>query len=142
MKSKLLLFMAIFALAFLACSDDDEGSGDTEMTVMLSVYYEMANSDYEYPDSNSKVYVFRGTDFTNSKYEYKGEGKFYNKENGNWSDAKQTLSMGNSVVIPIKCTYDCTIAVESAHYDGSFAIKTKSLNDKDKTVKVVFSAQN
>ena len=140
MKSKLLLFMAIFALAFSACSDD-EGSSDTEMTVMVSVYFLMENSETESPDSNSKVYVFRGTEFTDSKYEYRGDGKFYNKETGNWSEAKQSLSMGNSVVLPVKCTYDCTIAVESAYYDGSFAIKTKSLNDKDKTVKVVFPAQ-
>lgn len=143
MKTKiLLLFMTVFALTFSACSDDDEsGDGNTEMTVMLSVYYEMQNSAYEYPDSNSKVYVFRGTEFTRSNYEYKGEGKFYNKENGQWSDAKQSLSMESSTVIPIKCNYDCTIAIESAHYDGSYAIKTKLLSDKDKNVKVVFPAQ-
>jgi hypothetical protein len=132
--------MVIFALAFSACGDD-EGGGNTEMTVMVSVYFMMQNSETESPDSNSKVYVFRGTEFAGSKYEYKGDGKFYNKENGNWSEAKQSLSMGNSVVLPVKCNYDCTIVVESAYYEGSYAIKIKLLSDKDKTVKVVFPAQ-
>lgn len=141
MKTKLLIFLPMIALFFSSCGDDDKDIESKEMTVLVSVYYEMTNSEHEYPDSNSDVYVFRGTEFTDSKFEYKGEGKFYNKDNGNWSEAKQTLSMGNSVVIPVKCSYDCTIVVESAYYKGSYEVKTKSLKDKDKTIKVVFPAK-
>lgn len=140
MKSKLFLLMSIFALVFSSCGDDDEG-GDTKMTVLLRVYYLMENSQTPSPDSYSKVYVFRGVEFSNSKYEYKGDGKFYNRENGQWTDAKQSLSMDDSVVIPIVCNYDCTITVESAHYEGRHVIKTKLLSDKDKNVEIVFPAQ-
>lgn len=138
MKTKiLLLFMTVFALTFSACSDD-EGGGSNEMTVMLRVVCILQGSETETPDSNSKVYVFRGTEFINSKYEYKGEGRFYNKENGHNAEAKQSLSMENKVVIPIKCSYDCTIVVESEYYKGSYAIKTKLLSDSDKNIKVIF----
>lgn len=143
MKTKiLLLFMTVFALTFSACSDDDEGGDEsTEMTVMLRVVCILQGSGTETPDSNSKVYVFRSTEFTGSNYEYKGEGKFYNKQSGNWSEAKQSLSMENKVVIPIKCSYDCTIVIESEYYKGRYDVKTKLLSDKDKNVKVVFLAQ-
>lgn len=143
MKTKiLLLFMTVFALTFSACSDDDEGGdGNTEMTVMLRVVCILQGSQTESPDPNSKVYVFKGTEFAGSDYEYKGEGRFYNTKNGQSSTAKQNLSMENKIVIPIKCNYDCTIVVESAHYEGSYEIRTKLLSDKEKDVKIVFTAQ-
>ena len=49
--------------------------------------------------------------------------------------------MENKVVIPIKCSYDCTIVIESEYYKGRYDVKTKLLSDKDKNVKVVFLAQ-
>ena len=141
-KTLLFLFLTVCALSFNSCSDDDNG-GDpaTDGKILVSVYYKMENSEYEYPDSQSKIFIIRGVGFTNSNFEYKGEGKFYNKDKGEWTEPVQKLSNEDNVTIEIKCDYDCTVVAESAHIEGKYEVKEKLQKDKDRSVKIVFPAK-
>jgi len=142
-KTLLFLFLTVFGLSFSACSSDDDDNGDggsTTKKVTISIYYKMQNSEYDYPDSYSKVYVFRNTGFKSDKYRFES-GKLYNKETGNWTDPAQSLSNDNNVLVEVNVNYDCTVVVESKHYEGSYEIQEKSLKDNDRTMKIVFSAQ-
>lgn len=118
MKSKLLLFMAIFALAFSACSDDDPTEDNDKDKITVSATIQCKSGDSYIPDVGAALYLFKDfRDYAN--YEYQN-GTYVNKTTGDIRQYTQKAVANSDGVATMKVEYGqySLVVWESAKYPG------------------------
>lgn len=138
MKKIIYLILILSVSFYTSCSDDDKDPVEKNKFT-VEAFYQLEGSTSNLPDENSKVYIFDGDYSDNSKFEYKGNGQFINLENSNWRNSQANYTISKYGSVDIECDFDCTIVVESNYYTDEYKIRTKKLNNSDKTISFVFS---
>ena len=120
MKSKLLLFMAIFALTFSACGDDDPTEDNDKDKITVSATIQCKFGDSYVPDVGASLYLFKDfRDYVNYEYE---NGTYVNKSTGDVRNYTQKAIANSDGIATMKVEYGqySLVVWESAKYSGKY----------------------
>lgn len=104
-------------ISLLSCNSDiNHDSNDMNITVQATYYTD--NSEKEYPDVNSIVYIYYSLDSLFSlKYSYKGHGQYIFNNTVIFPSQIDTINNSGSVIIkPQFYNKTITIGIQIFHY--------------------------